>query len=169
VATRLITAIEYWVDANPPTLVDVADTAQVNINEFIGTSGLSVGLHYLYLRTQDDLGRWGVAERRPLIVTSPFVQSVPRELSAAEFFVNADPGEGNAIAIPLPQDGVWDEGEESVETVISGIPIGLHQVGIRFRDDLGRWSKPILDSLIVGPVVTVRSSGHNPHRFLRGH
>ncbi|MBM3324248.1 MAG: hypothetical protein FJY66_01120 [Calditrichaeota bacterium] len=70
-----------------------------------------------------------------------------------------DPGPGNGIAIPLPQDSLWDEGEETVQTVISGVPIGLHQVGIRFRDDLGRWSMPILDSLIVGPVVTIRSSG----------
>ncbi len=157
--TRLITEIEYWVDDNPPTLVDVADAAEVDINELIGTSGLGVGLHYVYMRCRDDLGRWGAADRRALIVTSPFVQSEPRELSAAEFFVNVDPGPGNGIAIPLPQDSVWDEGEETVETVIPGLPIGLHQVGIRFRDDLGRWSMPILDSLIVGPVVTIRSSG----------
>jgi len=159
--TRLITAVEYWVDNNPPTLVDVSDSAQVNISEFIGTSSLAVGLHYVYMRCRDDLGRWGAAERRPLIVTSPFVTSEPRELTAAEFFVNVDPGPGNGVSIPLPQDGTWDEGEETAETVITGLPIGLHQVGIRFRDDLGRWSQPVLDSLIVGPVVTIRKLGND--------
>ncbi|MFH1010591.1 MAG: hypothetical protein V1784_05090 [bacterium] len=159
--TRLITAIEYWVDSNAPTFVDVADSAQVNISELVGTSSLDVGLHYVHMRCRDDLGRWGAAERRPLIVTSPFVTSEPRELTAAEFFVNVDPGPGNGVSIPLPQDSLWDEGEETAETVITGIPIGLHRVGIRFRDDLGRWSQPVLDSLIVGPVVTVRPSGND--------
>jgi hypothetical protein len=156
---RLITAVEYWVDEDPPTLVDVTDSTEVSISEVIGTSSLEVGLHYVYMRCLDDLGRWGAAERRPLIVTSPFVASEPRELSAAEFFVNVDPGPGNGVPIPLPQDSVWDEGEETVQTIITGIPIGLHQVGIRFRDDLGRWSMPVLDSLLVGPVVTVQASG----------
>jgi hypothetical protein len=158
---RLITAVEYWVDEDPPTFVDFTDSSEVSISELIGTSALEVGLHYVYLRCRDDLGRWGAAERRPLIVTSPFVAAEPRELTAAEFFVNVDPGAGYGVPIPLPQDSIWDEGEETVETVITGIPIGLHQVGIRFRDDLGRWSQPILDSLIVGPVVTIRPSGND--------
>ena len=159
--TRLITVIEYWVDNNPPTLLDVTDLAQVNISELVGTSSLAVGLHYVYMRCRDDLGRWGAAERRPLIVTSPFGISESRELTAAEFFVNVDPGPGNGVSIPLPQDGTWDEGEETVQTVITGIPIGLHQVGIRVQDDAGRWSQPMLDSLIVGPVLTVRTSGND--------
>jgi hypothetical protein len=159
--TRLITEVEYWVDGNPPTLVDVEDLAQLSISELVGTSSLTVGLHNVYMRCRDDLGRWGAVERRSLIVTSPFGTSQPRELTAAEFFVNVDPGEGNGVSIPLPQDGTWDEGEETVQTVVTGLPLGLHQVGIRVQDDAGRWSKPVLDSLIVGPILTIRTSGND--------
>ena len=34
-------------------------------------------------------------------------------------------------------------------------------MGIRFRDETGTWSPPTLDSLIVGPVVTITKSGNN--------
>jgi len=158
---RLITQAEYWVDSNPPTLVDVTDSTQVNISELISTQSLEVGLHDVYLRYRDDLGRWGAIDRRPLIVTSPFSAVQLRQIMAAEYFVNVDPGPGNGVAIPLPQDSTWDEGEETVQTILTGVPLGFHLVGIRVRDDVGRWSRAVMDTLLVGPILTVHTSGNN--------
>jgi hypothetical protein len=94
-----------------------------------------------------------------LIVSSPFVGGSDHALAAAEYFVNVDPGEGNGVAIPLPDDAAWDEGEEQSSIVLTGLPIGLHLVGIRTQDDSGRWSKAVTDSIIVGPVLVVHSVG----------
>ncbi len=158
---RNITNYEYWVDSDPPTLVDPADQPAISISELIATNSIPVGLHYLNMRTTDNLGRVGQAHRAAFIVMSPFQASVPRNISAAEFWVNVDPGPGNGIAIPLPNDGAYDEGTEDVDTLLTGLPGGNYIVGFRFRDNTGRWSRNEIDSLHVGPVVVVRVSGTN--------
>jgi hypothetical protein len=158
---RTVTHIQYWFDNNAPTLVDVADGAMVNINQLLSTSGLSIGLHQLSMQARDDLGRWGAVDKQPLVIISPFGVSQARRITAAEFYVNNDPGAGNGVPIPLPQDGIWDNSQETVIGLITGLPIGLHLVGFRAKDDLGRWSKTVRDTLIVGPVLTVRQANAN--------
>jgi hypothetical protein len=143
---RLITQLEYRVDSDPFVPVDVVDAGIVNWNQ---------------LRATDDISRTGQVCRSVFVVTSPFVAGQARSITAAEFFVNVDPGAGNGIAIPLPNDNVYDEGTEDVDTVLTTIPIGLHRIGFRTKDDLNRWSSPVIDSLIVGPVLVIRSSGTN--------
>jgi hypothetical protein len=161
VVSRLITQVEYWVDSNPPTLIDVTDSSQISFSQLESTSSLAPGLHHLYFRFRDDLARWSGSERHSFIITTPPETSWQHLVTAAEFFVNVDPGEGNGIAIPLPVDGVWDESEESVQTIITGVPIGLHLVGIRTRDEVGRWSVPVTDTLLVGPILTIHKEGNN--------
>jgi len=159
--SRNITQYEFWVDSDPPTLRDPVDAPAISINEVIASNSIPVGLHYLNVRTTDSQGQTGVAHRVPFIVMSPYAPSQARTITAAEFFVNVDPGPGNGVAIPLPVDGAWDEGQEDVGTVITNLPIGLHQVGIRVRDDLNRWSKAGLDSIIVGPLLVIRHAAGN--------
>jgi len=159
--SRYITHLEYWVDGGLPTLVDIIDSAQVNINEFIGTLSLGIGLHEVFLRCQDDFGRWSGLEQRVLIVTSPVSVVEQKVLTAAEYFVNVDPGPGNGTPIPLPSDSIWDEGEETVHSVITGLPLGLYLVGMRVQDETGRWSKAVFDSMLVGPILSISVSGNN--------
>ena len=156
-----VTTYEYWVDSDPPTLVDNADAPLINISELIATGSIPVGLHYINVRTSDNLGRTGQAHRVAFIVMSPFQASLPRTFTAAEFWVNVDPGVGNGIDIPLPDDGVWNESEEVADTVLTNIPIGLHRVGFRLQDNTGRWSAAEYDSLMVGPILVIRPSAGN--------
>lgn len=159
--TRLVTQMEYRFDDAPFTVVDNADAPLVNFSELLATAGLGIGLHTLDLRGTDDQARTGAVTRAFLIVSSPFVAGQPRTITAAEYFVNVDPGPGNGVPIPLPQDGAYDEGEENVQTVLTTLPIGLHRVGFRTRDDLGRWSQVMADSILVGPILVVRSVGND--------
>ena len=159
--TNNVTTYEFWVDNDAPTLVDNVDAPLINISELIATGSLPVGLHYLNVRTSDSQGRTGVAHRVAFIVMSPFQASLPRTISAAEFWVNVDPGVGNGIAIPLPDDGAWDESKEVADTVLTTIPIGLHRIGFRFQDNTGRWSATEYDSLLVGPVLVIHRAAPN--------
>lgn len=158
---RLVTQIQYWFDSNSPTTLDVTDNPSVNVNEMISSAGLSVGLHQFNMRPIDNLGRIGPTTNVNLIVTSPFGPGAQRSIVAAEYFVNVDPGAGNGVAIPLPDDGAWDEGNENVTQIVTGLPIGLHLVGFRVQDNTGRWSMPEMDSVLVGPILVVHSSGSN--------
>ncbi len=160
-AVRLVTQIEYWFNAETPTPLDVADEPSVNFDEIVATASLPIGLNRLSIRVTDDLGRTGAATSTSLIVIAPFGPGSPRYLSAAEFFVNVDPGPGNGVPIYLPDDGVYDENTEVVDTVLTTLPVGFHRIGFRTRDDLGRWSAPEIDSLLVGPILVIHRSGSN--------
>ena len=54
-------------------------------------------------------------------------------ISAAEYFVDTDPGEGSGTALSA-QDGTFDSEVESIDPVdlnVSGLAVGPHLIGIR--------------------------------------
>lgn len=65
-------------------------------------------------------------------------------LSAAEYFIDTDPGEGSGS--PLPAfDGTFDSVEEKVSLSgisTNGLSPGAHHLYIRFKDSLGNWGLP---------------------------
>jgi hypothetical protein len=156
-----VTLMDYWVDSDPPITVDVSDGATTDFLQILSTSNISIGLHRFNLRARDETGRIGPTTSSLLIVTSPFGVAQPRTITAAEYYINSDPGPGNGAAIPLPDDGTYNQSQENVTGIATGLPIGLHLVGIRVRDNLGRWSVAITDTILVGPVLVIRSTGSN--------
>ena len=64
------------------------------------------------------------------------------DLISAEYFINTDPGQGNATALEA-KDGTYDSIHESVSLAgieVSGLGVGDHHVGIRFKASAGNWS-----------------------------
>ncbi len=58
-------------------------------------------------------------------------------ITAAEFFVDTDPGAGNGTPITITTPGATVNFAASVPT--TSLSAGFHFVGIRTRDDLGKW------------------------------
>jgi len=158
---RLVTSMEYRIDGGTYTSFDYPDNGLINFSEIIATNALSIGLHQIDMRSVDDLGRVGQPHRAFLIVSSPFVGGVAHHVVAAEVFVGTDPGVGNGIDIPLPQDGVFDEGTEDFLQVYTNFPVGYYRVGFRIQTEDGRWSQADFDSLLVGPILVVSSAGND--------
>jgi len=156
-----VVAYEYWIDSNTPTMIDALDAPVISISELIGTAPLAIGLHFVNVRTLDNRGRIGREHRVAFVVTSPYLNSLPRTIVAAEVFIAPDPGIGNGVAIPFPVDGSWDESEEGLSIVMTDFPFGYNLIGIRTQDNLGRWSEPEYDSLLVGPTLVVTPSGND--------
>jgi len=139
---RRVTQLEYWFNSDAPTVLDVTDAPAVNFDEIIATAALPIGLNRFNMRVTDDLAHVGPVTTKSLVVISPFGPGESRIIDGAEFFVNVDPGAGNGVPIPLPVDGVFDESQEDVIGIVTGVPIGLHRVCLRLRDNAGRWSAP---------------------------
>jgi len=116
-------------------------------------SGLSVGLHRLGVRSRDASGRWSDVAWDPVDVQSGIqllsaVDHWPAAetnhwLVAAEYFWDRDPGFGRGTGIPM------EAGESTVPGLgmsapitanVSGLGVGLHQLGFRSRDAMGRWT-----------------------------
>ena len=71
-------------------------------------------------------------------------------ITAAECFVDTDPGEGGGIAMN-PLDGAFDEQieEVTVDVPTDNLSVGFHTVYIRFHDSVEGWCipKPLINDL----------------------
>lgn len=155
----LIQAAEAFFDTDPgegnglPLTVTPGETVQ--LSGLLDTSGMSAGFHYLTVRVRDDDGRWSLRETRLLLLEAPLPEPDDLSLAGAEWFVNGDPGPGQGMSVPMPVDGLWDEVQENLAQDILGLPVGKHLVGLRVKDNLGRWSPTVLDSTLVGPYLHI--------------
>jgi hypothetical protein len=155
-----VSAVEYWIDGGAPLMVDIADAHNVSFNSLVPHYA-SAGPHHFYFRYVDQNGVRSNKEHLPFFVWTGAGTSVPARLAGAEYFVNVDPGVGNGAPINFPQDGAWDEGDESTLAVLTGLPAGAHLFGIRFRDEVNNWSLTLIDTFVVGPVVVISRSGND--------
>ena len=63
-----------------------------------------------------------------------------KHITAAECFIDTDPGEGNGIPLQA-EDGTFDEATEEAEKIIytGGMSVGRHTLYVRMRDSAGNW------------------------------
>lgn len=99
----------------------------------LSLDGLEAGVHNFNLRAQDVRGNWSAVWSRALYVYS--LQNVEK----VEYFVDEDPGEGNATSV-----GVFASGESEKEIAfnvdLEGVGVGDHYLCVRAMDALGQWS-----------------------------
>lgn len=159
--TSVIQAEYFW-DTDPGEGNGIAISAvDGNFNnsfERIAVSGLgapSVGLHKFSIRIKDNTGIWSPVFSNVIKVettTSPATIN----LVQAEYFWDADPGEGNGIALSTV-DGDFNTSFEKI--AVSGLnapSVGLHKFSVRIKDDLGIWS-PVFTNVINVDTTTTPS------------
>ena len=92
--------------------------------------------------------------------------SAGREIVAAEYFTDIDPGEGRGTPIPLAERSTGHQREfDSLSVNISELRSGHHRVGVRFKNAAGRWGAPVFrgygsfslfgDPDLSAPVITL--------------
>ncbi|MBK6764978.1 MAG: hypothetical protein IPG71_01345 [bacterium] len=155
-----VAAVEYWIDGGAPLQVDIADAHNVSYAGLVAHNA-GPGPHHFYFRYVEASGQVSNTEHLPFFVWSGAGPSSAARLAGAEYFVNADPGMGNGVQITFPQDGAWDEQDENTLTVLTGLPVGVHRFGIRFKDEVGNWSHTLADTFVVGPALVISISGND--------
>jgi hypothetical protein len=86
----------------------------------------------------------------------PAAPPAPQNIIAAEYFIDTDPGYGNATAIALTP------GVNIVNTAFNastaGLSNGVHRIFIRTRNNEGRWSIVVIQDfwLILIPLILLR-------------
>jgi len=140
-AQRIIAA-EYFYNTDPGvgngTPITFNATSGINTTFHLPTTGLAGGVQQLFVRFKDSLNRWSVAEQRTFYINA--TSGVVTPLSAitnAEYFFDTDPGAGKGKPITITKN-------DSL-LITPGIPTtgllkGPHQLFIRFKDSLKRWS-----------------------------
>ena len=139
-----ILAAEYFYDTDPgegnatPINIWAGDTVDYKFTT--PTGGLSIGFHYLYIRTKDTWNRWSIATRSMISVYDPYPTPVGKDqplLTEAEYFINTDPGIGNGIDIPVT-GGEMIDGWFYIPTY--DLNPGFYNLFIRAKDAGGKWS-----------------------------
>jgi hypothetical protein len=139
-ALSLIVKAEYFFDIDPGfgKALDIPLTYGFDINNkdfSANINPLTVGIHRLFIRTQDGDGVWSnsysiIFYKQALNVTSDIVK--------AEYFFDADPGFGNGTDIPVTQ--AVDIANLNFVANVSNVSAGIHKMFVRTKNAAGIWS-----------------------------
>ncbi len=135
-----VVQLEYFFDSDygigNNTVLNVTPAADGTFPFTAKITGLTVGYHKLYIRTKDSNGKWSFTAKRNVEVFTPDAKVT---LVSGEYFIDADPGFGNAmpVIVSSPDSMIL----QSFTAATSGLPVGYHKLYGRFKDNLGRWSQ----------------------------
>lgn len=140
VNAQVINKAEYFIDTDPGQGNGVnipvgTNGTTVNFTASVPTTGLTEGFHNLNIRTRTDVGIWSHYENR-VFYLSNFAADAS-SVKVAEYFIDADPGNGNGIIIPVATVGATTSFVATVPT--TGLANGFHNLIIRTRNELGQW------------------------------
>jgi hypothetical protein len=151
-----IIAAESFVDSDPGigngTPVAVTPGPNPVFVATISTAALAPGFHFTAIRTKDATGKWGLYEARGFYISTQ-TSNVPNMVQA-EYFIDADPGVGNASAFTIP--GAASFNQNFALNVPVGTTAGIHKLAIRVKDANGKWGLFEFADIDVGGVLPLR-------------
>lgn len=138
-----ITEIEYFFNTDPGfgnanTLTPNSNSGELTQSFNISPPTDATGFNTLYIRAKDNTDTWSLYANSIVFITDTDNSGTAIEVTAAEYFINTDPGFGNATALSInPNSG---ELTQSFAIPIGATLDGFNTLYIRTQDDLGHWS-----------------------------
>lgn len=127
------TRAEYWLDADPGQGHATAFYVnEENASVDIPTDALSYGWHIAGIRVHQS--RWSQTYTHRFYKAAP--KAEPGVLSGVEYWVNTDPGQGQATALPFTSG----QADFALDLPTEGLEPGFHIAGLRVRYDES-WSQ----------------------------
>ena len=138
VSAQVITSAEYFFNTDPgqgnATALSIPSGSDVTFTRTVSTTGLPQGFNVIGLRVKESPGGWSLFETRGFYITETALD-VPN-ITAAEYFFDSDPGQGNGIAIPVTTGSTVNFVVPIPTTTLGG---GFHFLAIRTKGANGRW------------------------------
>ena len=134
-----ITRMEYFVDTDPGygngISIPFSGSEIAEADFTVPLNSLGNGIHFLYLRAQNQDGDWSVTSVHHIL--RDVFQGEGAVIDHAEYYIDNDPGLGNGTAISLSSGKVVDV---AFNLDVSGLDNGLHLLHLRTRTNDGAWS-----------------------------
>lgn len=137
-----ITQAEYFIDGIDPGVGNAIALAinlgnPISENFTIPTNGLTNGIHSLHIRIKDNGNTWSLYKRAFFYVQDASnITAIP--ITAAEYFLDTDPGVGNGTVLTLIQG--LNINESFTITIPTPTTDGNHYLYIRVQDQNNNWS-----------------------------
>ena len=136
-----ITAMEYFLDADPGyglgTSVGISSGSSVSQNFTVALPNtVADGFHFLSVRAKDINNKWSVVAIRPFYKELIPTNVTPPNITAMEYFVDADPGYGLGVNVPLT---AGTPVPKSFTASLGSLSNGNHSLTIRAKDINNRW------------------------------
>lgn len=146
-----IVAMEYFIDNDPGygngSPVPGFTTGNSSVTDFSFvlpvSSSLSNGLHKLFIRAKDSRNNWSQVGFRGFY-KDPFLSGEAENIVALEYFIDEDPGAGNAARLDLGAT-VFVDGFLFEAPASHLLADGSHTLFVRSKNSAGQWS--ILNSV----------------------
>ena len=157
--TSTIVQAEYFFDIDPgignALPLTISSGTNVDDNFSIPLNALSNGIHILHIRVKNNVNTWSLYGRQ-VFYKSPQINN--NTIVAAEFFIDTDPGVGNATAINFTQGAIVDETLNI--PIPNNLSAGDHIMHIRVQSSNGKWSlygRPQFTSTLTNDDVVLES------------
>jgi hypothetical protein len=155
-----ITEVEYFIDVDPGVgngskipLAPGQDLSGLTIS--INVTGLSTGVHRLYIRSKDIDGKWSLTDfgvfDNSFAVPYPTAPAPAPPVGEMEYFIDTDPGFGNGT--PIIFTAGTDISNLSIDIPLNNITQGRHTLYIRSRQN--PWSFSAYAEFLMGSVLPV--------------
>ena len=143
-----IVEMEYFFDTDPGegmgTALPITTGPDVTYMGMIDVNALSTGSHVLHVRAKDASGKWSMMQHSIFFTGSsgigslfPAYDAPGGDIVEMEYFIDADPGEGNGTDLPItPGPDVTYTGMIDVDA----LPAGAHVLHVRAKDASGKWT-----------------------------
>jgi hypothetical protein len=133
-----IASAEYYIDNDPGwgNGTPISMTGLPDLSFTYNLSSLNSGVHLIGVRTKDANGVWGLDAKWLFVKPFPVVSGgTAPAVTAAEYYIDNDPGKGNGTAIALA--GLPNL---NFNYDFSSLNSGVHLIGVRTKDANGAWS-----------------------------
>lgn len=136
-----ITRVEYYLDNDPGygngTVVSITPGTNISggtVN--INPANVGYGIHFFGIRALTASGAWSMDNKWLLV--KPFQSGSAANLKTIEYYIDTDPGYGNAKPISFTASSNLSNVALNIDPTPLGY--GLHLIGIRAMDANGSWS-----------------------------
>ncbi len=138
----LLTKLEYFLDTDPGfglgtniSFVPAANISNLQFNIPLGS--VTPGFHTLYVRGKDASGHWSMTQVSSFFNLALSALPLP-QVTTAEFFLDADPGFGMGINVPVAPSTNISNLQFPID--LTAVSNGFHVMYVRAKDARGRWS-----------------------------
>gem|GEM_PF-829090 len=155
-----LTQAEVFFDSDPATPMIAIDGNFNDAFERLSKTSLpvpSVGSHTLNMRVRGLDGIWSNTFTTVLIVENNYLSRLVK-ISQAEFFWDADPGQGAGVPMVAFDFNFNQAFEKVILSEEANVTAGTHLLNIRLRGQGGQWSSTFSSVIEVEDILTSRNS-----------